>query len=206
MIARPKYALNEGDFDLIQRKLAIESFDVVGVPSKTVQVISCTSFIGPKEIVLESRDLSLMLNNLEINVVLEKVFFTPKRLIVFDMDSTLIEQEVIDEISRFSAHHELIASITEKARNGQLDFKEAILRRVALLEGVPTSVFDDVFSRLTLMPGAKQIVAHARKLGMKTALISGGFAPVADKIKDMLGIDFAFSNKVRIKTARLNVT
>ncbi|MGJ7579190.1 phosphoserine phosphatase SerB [Variovorax sp. RHLX14] len=118
------------------------------------------------------------------------------KLIAFDMDSTLIDIECIDEIADAIGKKAEVAAITEATMRGEIrDFKESLTRRVALLEGVPVTALQNVYDeRLHLNPGAETLVAACKAAGMKVLLVSGGFTFFADRVKARLGIDFARSN------------
>jgi phosphoserine phosphatase len=118
------------------------------------------------------------------------------RLIAFDMDSTLINIECIDEIADAVGKKAEVAAITEATMRGEIkDFKESLRRRVALLQGVPVSALQEVYDqRLRLNPGADILVAACKAAGLKVLLVSGGFTFFANRVKDRLGIDFARSN------------
>lgn len=118
------------------------------------------------------------------------------RLIAFDMDSTLINIECIDEIADAVGKKAEVAAITEATMRGEIkDFKESLRRRVALLKGVPVSSLQQVYDqRLKLNPGAEKLVGACKAAGMKVLLVSGGFTFFANRVKDRLGIDFARSN------------
>ncbi|MDM0103825.1 phosphoserine phosphatase SerB [Variovorax sp. J22R24] len=118
------------------------------------------------------------------------------KLIAFDMDSTLINIECIDEIADAVGKKAEVAAITEATMRGEIkDFKESLRRRVALLKGVPVAALQSVYDkRLRLNPGAEQLVAACKAAGLKVLLVSGGFTFFANRVKDRLGIDFARSN------------
>jgi phosphoserine phosphatase len=122
------------------------------------------------------------------------------KLIAFDMDSTLINIECIDEIADAAGRKAEVSAITEAAMRGEItDFKDSLRRRVALLKGVPQDALDDVFNhRLRLNPGAKALVDTCKLHGMKVLLVSGGFTFFADRVQRMLNIDFARSNILEI--------
>ena len=117
-------------------------------------------------------------------------------LIAFDMDSTLINIECIDEIADAVGRKAEVAAITEATMRGEIkDFKESLTRRVALLQGVPVTALQRVHDeRLRLNPGAEALVAACKAAGLKVLLVSGGFTFFADRVKERLGIDFARSN------------
>src|SRR5215207_8380499 len=118
------------------------------------------------------------------------------KLIAFDMDSTLINIECIDEIADAVGKKAEVAAITEATMRGEIkDFKESLRRRVALLKGVPVASLQQVYDqRLRLNPGAEQLVGRCKAAGLKVLLVSGGFTFFANRVKDRLGIDCARSN------------
>ena len=127
------------------------------------------------------------------------------KLIAFDMDSTLINIECIDEIADAAGRKAEVAAITEAAMRGEItDFKDSLRRRVALLKGVPEAALHEVFEqRLRLNPGAKTLVDTCKAHGMKVLLVSGGFTFFADRVCEMLGIDYARSNVLAIDNGHL---
>jgi phosphoserine phosphatase len=126
-----------------------------------------------------------------------------KRLIVMDMDSTLIQQEVIDEIAEALNVKDQVSAITARAMNGELDFDQSLRERVRLLAGTPQSVLTDVLARIQLTPGAEELVRVLKRLGYRTAVISGGFIEVVEPIRARLGLDYAFANRLEIKDGLL---
>ena len=118
------------------------------------------------------------------------------KLIAFDMDSTLINIECIDEIADAVGKKAEVAAITEATMRGEIkDFKESLTRRVALLQGVPVAALQQVYDeRLRLNPGARELVAACKAAGLQVLLVSGGFTFFANRVKAQLGIDFARSN------------
>jgi phosphoserine phosphatase len=132
--------------------------------------------------------------NVQLVFQRHSVFRRYKRLAVFDMDSTLIQQEVIDEIARKLGVEREVSEITERAMNGELDFTQSLRARCALLRGVPSTVFEELRSVITLTPGAKDLVMALKRLGFKTAVLSGGFTPLTSWQAQQLGLDYAFAN------------
>ncbi len=124
------------------------------------------------------------------------------RLIAFDMDSTLINIECVDEIADAAGRKEEVAAITEAAMRGEIaDYKESLRRRVALLRGVTVADMEQVYAeRLQLNPGAAELVAACKAAGLKTLLVSGGFTFFTDRIRDRLGIDYTRSNVLEIES------
>ena len=121
------------------------------------------------------------------------------KLACFDMDSTLIEQEVIVELAKTAGLGEQVETITEAAMRGEMDFDESFAQRVALLKGIPTSVLDDICSRLTLSTGARTTISALKALGYHTVLVSGGFTYFARYIAEQLGIDEVHANALDIE-------
>jgi phosphoserine phosphatase len=126
-------------------------------------------------------------------------------LIAFDMDSTLINIECVDEIAAAVGRKAEVAAITEAAMRGEItDYKESLRRRVALLEGVSVQSMQEVYdTRLQLNPGAEALVAACKAAGLKTLLVSGGFTFFTDRIRERLGIDFTRSNVLEVADGRL---
>ena len=137
--------------------------------------------------------------------------FTPKlrltdfKLVAFDMDSTLINIECVDEIAEAAGRKAEVSAITEAAMRGEItDYKESLRRRVALLEGVPESALHEVYSKhLQLNPGVEQFVQACRNAGLKTLLVSGGFTFFSDRVRRSLSLDFARANVLEIDAGRL---
>jgi phosphoserine phosphatase len=123
------------------------------------------------------------------------------KLIAFDMDSTLINIECVDEIAAAAGRKAEVSAITEAAMRGEIaDYKESLRRRVALLRGVPVSALHEVYEqRLRLNPGAEVLVHAAQAAGLKTLLVSGGFTFFTDRIRDRLDIDFTRSNVLAVE-------
>jgi phosphoserine phosphatase len=115
-----------------------------------------------------------------------------------DMDSTLIQIEVIDELARIAGVGAAVAEITERAMNGELDFQAALRARVALLKGLEASALEQVYRNIPFTPGAKTLVRILKRLGFKTAVISGGFKFFTDRLKEELGLDYAYANQLEI--------
>lgn len=125
------------------------------------------------------------------------------RLIVMDIDSTLINEEVIDLLGEEAGVGEQVAAITERAMRGEIDFKQALEERVGLLAGLEQEVFDRTFERVTFTPGALELVRAAHERGWKVGVVSGGFHEVADKIVAAAGIDFCLANHLEVVEGKL---
>ena len=139
-------------------------------------------------------------SRLEIDVAVQEdgIYRRNRRLIAFDMDSTLINTEVIDDLAARAGAGSEVAWITEEAMSGKIDFAESLTRRVALLKGLPVSALVEVAAGLPLMEGAEHLFRTLNKLGYKTAILSGGFDYFGEVLKKRLSIDYLFANKLEI--------
>ncbi|WP_051218456.1 phosphoserine phosphatase SerB [Nocardioides insulae] len=121
-----------------------------------------------------------------------------QRLIVMDVDSTLIQGEVIEMLAAHAGCEDSVADVTARAMRGELDFEESLRSRVALLKGVPAAALDDVYERIRLNPGARTLVRTLRRLGYRFAIVSGGFSQITDRLAADLGIHYARANELEI--------
>lgn len=128
----------------------------------------------------------------------DNVFRRNRRLFAFDMDSTLIAAEVIDELAAAAGVGPEVAAITERAMRGEIDFAESFATRVALLKGLDASLLEKIAADLPLSEGAERLVSTVRKLGYKTAILSGGFTYFGHYLQKRLGIDYVFANELEI--------
>ncbi len=139
----------------------------------------------------------------DVVVQTENVFRRPKKLIVFDVDSTLINVEVINELAKAAGVGDKVKEITAKAMEGKIDFKQALMERASLLKNLEIAVLKDIADNLEITQGAEELVTALKTLGYKVALISGGFSYFVNKIKERLGIDYAYANKLVIREGKL---
>lgn len=155
-----------------------------------------TETLTPSDVNLLRKQLYALGNAAGIDVALqaESVLRRSKRLVVFDMDSTLIQQEVIDELARHAGVYDKVCEITERAMAGELDFRQSLKERVALLKGAPSSVFNKVIDNLQYTPGAKLLCRTLKRLGYRLAVISGGFTRVTGHVRHELGLDYDYAN------------
>jgi phosphoserine phosphatase len=126
--------------------------------------------------------------NIDIAVQEDNVYRRNRRLVCFDMDSTLIEQEVIDELAREAGIGAQVAEITERAMQGELDFQQSFRARVALLKGLDASVLPKIAERLTITEGAERLISTLKLLGYRTAILSGGFQYFAEYLQKNWGL------------------
>ena len=129
------------------------------------------------------------------------------RLLAMDMDSTLISIECIDEIADFAGRKAEVAAVTASAMRGEIDWPESLRRRVKALAGLDAGALESVYSqRLRFNPGAEKLLAAARRAGLRTLLVSGGFTYFTDRVRDRLGFDHAYSNELDIEGGKLKGT
>ncbi len=141
---------------------------------------------------------------LDINIVTAEPQLRRNKLLVADMESTIIEQECLDELADFVGLRDKIAGITARAMRGELDFEAAIKERVGLLAGLDVAALQEVYDkRVTLMPGAQTLVSTMKANGATCALVSGGFDFFAEKIRDRLGFDSAQANRLDVAGGKL---
>src|SRR5579863_2430313 len=146
-----------------------------------------------KEFLAAAQELSV-----DIAFQRESIFRRNRRLFVFDMDSTLIQGEVIDELARMAGVGERVSQITEAAMRGELNFDESFARRVALLKGLPAEQVYRLRDTIPLAEGAERLIRTLKLLGYKTAILSGGFSFFARSLQERLGIDYVHSNELEI--------
>jgi phosphoserine phosphatase len=151
------------------------------------------------------RELLDLAQALEVDIAfqVDDVYRRNRRLIAFDMDSTLIQTEVIDELASAAGVGREVAAITAAAMNGELDFAQSLRRRVGLLAGLEAKVLGEVADRLPITPGAERLLRTLRSLDYRTAILSGGFSFFGEVLQRRLGIDFMFANELEIEGGRL---
>lgn len=158
--------------------------------------------LNPKQL---SRELLSLSGRLGVDIAIQKhdLLRRAKRLVVMDMDSTLIQNEVIDELAKQNGAYKKVAAITHSAMNGKIPFAQSLKKRAACLKGLALEDMDAVYRRLKLMPGAEKLLKVLKQLGYKIALVSGGFTYFTERLKRDLGFDYAFANQLEIRHGRL---
>jgi phosphoserine phosphatase len=139
----------------------------------------------------------------DVAVQPEGLFRRAKRLVVMDVDSTLIQDEVVDLLADEAGVGAEVAALTTAAMQGEIDFEQTLRNRVGMLAGTPVEALDRVAARLRLTPGARTFVRTLKRLGMKVAIVSGGFTVFTDRLRAELGIDHAVANRLEIRDGRL---
>jgi phosphoserine phosphatase len=134
----------------------------------------------------------------DLNIQCEMVWRGAKRLAVFDLDSTLIAEETIDELAAEVGAADAVARITRRAMNGEVNFRDALAERVALLRGMHVDRLESVKRRVRIMPGAHRLIAALRRMGCETAVVSGGFDFLANHIRDELNLHHAYANRLEV--------
>lgn len=186
------------NIDVIERLSGRESLNI-----KTSDQRACVEFSvsGELEDPYEFR-ASLMAitqeHDVDIAFQAETMYRRNRRLVVFDMDSTLITIEVIDELAKARGVGDQVVKITESAMRGELDFKQSFTKRLSLLNGLEESKVKGIGDSLPLTDGAERLIATLKKLGYKTAIVSGGFTYFGNILKQKLGIDYVFANELEI--------
>ncbi len=150
-------------------------------------------------------ELEEILQALELDYAPLREFpeLTKPGLIVFDMDSTAIQIECIDEIAKLAGVGDEVSAVTERAMQGELDFEQSLRQRVGKLAGAPESILEQVRQSLPLMPDLPELIATLQQFGWKTAIASGGFTYFSDHLKQMLNLDHAQSNQLEIIDGKL---
>lgn len=189
---------------LANYKINIERIDKVSPKVFSSMEIS-TSI--PKDLDTKALKSELMQastkHKIDVAFLKDNVFRRNKRMIVFDMDSTLIQAEVIDELAELCGVGPEVKEITHRAMNGEIDFDESLKLRVSKLKGLKVDRMQDVLENLPLTPGVEEFIKTIKNLGYKVALISGGFTFFADALKKKLGLDYSFANELEIKDGEL---
>lgn len=143
-------------------------------------------------------------HHIDVAFLKDNVFRRSKRLVVFDMDSTLIQAEVIDELAVAAGVGEKVKAITERAMNGEIDFDQSLIERVSCLKGLPVEKMQGILDQLPLTPGVEEFMQTTKTLGLKVAIISGGFTFFTDALKRKIGADYAFGNELEIIDGKLS--
>jgi phosphoserine phosphatase len=193
----------------ISNVLAEENANIQMISNLTRHCASCVELtIDVNEVKnlsqLKARVLAKS-HELNIDLALQKMeaYRKNKRLVFFDMDSTLVDMEIIDEMAQKAGVFKEVSRITEKARRGDIDFEEAIVQRVALLKGLKVEALETIRNEMKLSEGAEELVETLKRLGFKLGLVSGGFDYFVNFLKEKLGLDFAFANQLEIKNGAL---
>ena len=167
------------------------------------QVKACVEFSvrgNPKDLAELRGEFLELSQSLDMDIAFQtdNMFRRNRRLVCFDMDSTLIETEVINELAKKAGVGEQVAGVTEAAMQGKIDFVESFKQRVALLKGLHETVLREIAESLPLTEGAESLVTNLKRAGYKTAILSGGFTYFGEHLRQKLGIDYVFANTLDI--------
>ncbi|MEA1967469.1 MAG: phosphoserine phosphatase SerB [Thermodesulfobacteriota bacterium] len=164
------------------------------------------SVTGKPENIMEMRGRFMEISQasgIDISFHVDNIYSRNRKLVVFDMDSTLIQAEVIDELAKFVGASGKVAEITEAAMQGKIDFKESFVQRVALLKGLKESDLAGITANLPLSEGVGLVTKTLKGLGYKLGILSGGFTFVGKYLKDKLGFDYVYANDLEIKRGKV---
>lgn len=186
---------------LLSEGISIEKMNRLSTQGTTIKSVDFKISVPPEadSSALRSK-IFKMSSTYKVDVAIQAsdVFRKSKRLVVFDMDSTLILGEVVNEIAARIGKTDEVERLTSLAMNGNIDFAESLRMRVKLFEGVPLSLIADVANSIVFTDGAQELCRALKTLGYKLAVISGGFMPVALTVKNALGLDYAFANHLEV--------
>jgi len=194
-----------------------ELSSVLGEENVNIEAISSQSHHGARSFQItiniagssnvDSLKNKLMFKSRQLNVDLAiqsmAAYRKNKRMICFDMDSTLVNMEGIDEMARKAGVHREVARITEKAMRGDFDFETSLKQRVAMLKGLALNDVEDIRDRMVLSEGTDELLTTLKWLGFKLGIVSGGFDIFAEYLKDKFSLDFAYANQLEIKNGAL---
>ncbi|MFQ5579540.1 MAG: phosphoserine phosphatase SerB [Nitrospiria bacterium] len=189
--------------------LSKEKINIQKINTIARKHLECVEMSVSANKVIHSRSLRKKLLHLntefgiDIAVQDETAYRRAKRLIVMDMDSTLIQVEVIDELAKEAGVGKQVATITHRAMNGEISFQKSLRERLRLLNGLPVKVLNKVYRRMPYTMGAKALIAFLKRSGYRTAVISGGFDYFTSRVKEALQLDYAYSNQLEIRNGLL---
>ena len=180
----------------------------IPLDEKKANIRACIEFSvrgTPKDIDLMQAQLFKIAREQEVDYSFQQdnMYRRMRRLICFDMDSTLIQTEVIDELAMRAGVGDQVKSITEQAMRGEIDFRESFRKRVALLKGLDESVMQDIAEHLPMTEGVDRLMFVLKKYGYKIAILSGGFTYFGNYLKERFGLDYVYANELEIKNGKL---
>ncbi len=152
---------------------------------------------------MQERFMNLSELGLDVSFQKDDIYRRSRRLICFDMDSTLIETEVIDELAERAGVGDEVRAITASAMRGEIDFRESFTRRVALLKGLDVAVMDEIARNLPITEGLERMMTILKRVGYKTAILSGGFTYFGNYLRQKYGFDYVYANELEVENGRL---
>ncbi len=195
-----RHHLNIDNINRLSGRVSLEALD-----DKSSACVEFSVRGEPEDLKTLRADFMELSSRHEVDIAFQRdtVYRRNRRLVCFDMDSTLIEAEVIDELAKAAGVGEQVAAITEAAMRGELDFKQSFARRMALLEGLDEAVLAGIAANLRLTEGAEKLISSLKKLGYKTAILSGGFQYFGEYLQRRLGIDYLYANQLEIENGKV---
>jgi len=177
-----------------------------GAEARTIACVEFSARGKPSDIAALRADFAELASDYDVDIAFQEdnMFRRTRRLVCFDMDSTLIEAEVIDELAKAAGVGEQVVAITDAAMRGELDFNQSFRRRVALLKGLDESVLQAIAERLPITEGAELLMLNLKRLGYKTAILSGGFNYFGRYLQRRLGIDYVYANDLDIVDGKVS--
>ncbi|MFI3281730.1 MAG: phosphoserine phosphatase SerB [Rikenellaceae bacterium] len=157
----------------------------------------------PNKHSLQERFIEILEDGIDVSFQEDNIFRRCRRLICFDMDSTLIETEVIDELADRAGVGDQVREITEQAMRGEIDFRESFRQRVALLKGLDESVMKEIAENLPITEGLERMMTILKRVGFKTAILSGGFNYFGNHLRQRFGFDYVYANELEIADGKL---
>ncbi|WP_462373339.1 phosphoserine phosphatase SerB, partial [Alistipes shahii] len=152
---------------------------------------------------IQEQFMSFSNNGVDISFQRDDIFRRSRRLICFDMDSTLIDTEVIDELAERAGVGAQVRAITERAMRGEIDFRKSFTERVALLKGLDVSVMEEIAQQLPITEGLERMMTILKRVGYKTAILSGGFTYFGNHLRQRFGFDYVYANELEIADGKL---
>ncbi|MDI2089943.1 phosphoserine phosphatase SerB [Commensalibacter oyaizuii] len=186
--------------------LCVDSQECWLSPSEAIDISLPTSMHNKEEVLSLYSSVKQALSSYPIDIFLTSIFHRRKKLLIADMDSTIVNSETLDDLASEVGIGEKIAAITKRAMNGELVFADALKERIALLKGVSADLLEATWKKTHLNEGAKTLIATMKKHHAHTALVSGGFTFFTQRVADQCGFDENYANQLSIKNNQLDGT
>lgn len=195
-----QHGLNIDNITRLSGRVGLEDLD-----EKTKACVEFSARGTPQDLGQLRADFMELSTQLDVDIAFQEdnLFRRNRRLVCFDMDSTLIEAEVIDELAKAAGVGDQVSEITEAAMRGEIDFNESFSRRMALLKGLDESVLESIAEQLSITEGAEKLISTLKGLGYKTAILSGGFNYFGRYLQNKLGIDYVYANELDIENGKV---
>lgn len=193
----------------ISEALAAKKVNINRINRITQHELACVELLvsAPRKLNHKtlSRDLLALAVDLDVDIAMQPADLSrrAKRLVVMDMDSTLVASEAIDELAKAAGKSKQVQAVTKKAMEGKMDFSESLKMRVAHLKGLPVESVEHAVNEMKLNQGAERLIKVLKHLGYKIGVVSGGFTPFTNHLQEKLELDFAFANELEVKKGKL---